>query len=216
MSKHDHKKQDEQDVIKEENDSQQVDSKDESHNNVEQIMKQVQELTETILVKEKHISALEEEIKNINQDYVKRISDKANEANIMLKNKIEEITAKTKQELDTHKKYAIEKQAGDLIDIVNQFELALSYTPTDEKIANYQMGFKMFLTMLKNLLSSLGIDEIKINIGDEFNPEFMECFEFVNSNELSDHTISKIMSKGYKLYDRFVKPAAVYVVKKRS
>ncbi|MDR3330318.1 MAG: nucleotide exchange factor GrpE [Mycoplasmataceae bacterium] len=183
---------------------------------IEQLMKQVQDLTNTVVAKDEHINKLETEIKQINQDYVNRVSQKANEANVLLKGKIDELTNKANQELATHKKYAIEKQASQLIDIVSQFELALSHTPSDPKIANYQMGFKMFLTMLKNLLTDLGIVEIKVSVGDEFNPEYMECIEFTHSDQLAEHKVAKVVSKGYKLYDRLVKPTNVIVVKKLS
>jgi molecular chaperone GrpE len=177
---------------------------------------QIQVFQKELENKNEKISLLENEIKTINNDYVSKIAAKANEANVLLKTKLEELSSKMKDELAVHKKYAIEKQANSIIDIVNQFAMALSYKPTDPNIAKYQSGFQMFLTMFKNLLSELGINEIKINVGDEFNPEFMECIEFVHSNELANNKVAKEITKGYKLHDRLIKPAIVNVVRKKN
>ncbi|MDR3257781.1 MAG: nucleotide exchange factor GrpE [Mycoplasmataceae bacterium] len=215
MSKHESKQKNQEEQKIEQNKVQPIeDTSKKEINEIEQLMKQIQDLTTTVVAKDEHINKLEDEIKQINQDYVNKVTQKANEANVLLKTKVDELTAKANQELAMHKKYAIEKQAGQLIDIINQFELAVSHPSTDPKIANYQMGFKMFLTMLKNLLSNLGISEIIVNVGDEFNPEFMECIEFVHTGDLADHKVAKIVSKGYKLYDRLVKPTNVVVMKK--
>ncbi|MDR2369457.1 MAG: nucleotide exchange factor GrpE [Mycoplasmataceae bacterium] len=177
---------------------------------------QIQALTVEVDAKNERILQLEEEIKTINNDYVTRVTQKADEANALLKSKLEEISNKMQQELVIHKKYALEKQAGSLIDVINQFAMALAYKPTDPNIAKYQSGFQMFLTMFKNLLSELGISEISVKIGDEFNPEFMECIEFNHSNELADNKVIKVIASGYKLYDRLIKPAMVNVVRKKS
>jgi molecular chaperone GrpE len=183
---------------------------------LQQLTKQNQELKAEIDVKNERILQLETEVKTINEDYVTRINEKTNEANALLKAKLEELANKAQTELAIHKKYAIEKQASSLIDIVNQFAMALAYKPTDPNIAKYQSGFQMFLTMFRNLLNELGINEISVKIGDEFNPEFMECIEFIHSNDLANNKVAKVITSGYKLHDRLIKPAVVNVVRKKN
>ncbi|MDR1991441.1 MAG: nucleotide exchange factor GrpE [Mycoplasmataceae bacterium] len=183
---------------------------------IEQLQLNIQELKEIITSKNEHINKLESEIKTINEDYVKKVMEKASDANIQLKTKLDELTKKMQAELAIHEKYALEKQAGNLIDIINQFAIALSYKPTDPNIAKYQSGFQMFLTMFQNLLSDLNINEIPIKIGDEFDSETMECIEFVHSNDFDNNKVVKIISRGYKLHDRLIKPAMVNVVRKAN
>jgi molecular chaperone GrpE len=183
---------------------------------IEKLSKEIQQLKTEIDSKNERILQLEQEVKTINEDYVIRVTEKANEANALLKSKLAELSDKMQQDLAVHKKYALEKQAASLIDIINQFAMALSYKPTDPNIAKYQSGFQMFLTMFHNLLNELGITEIKVNVGDEFNPEIMECIEFVHSHELANNKVAKVITKGYKLYDRLIKPTVVNVVRKKS
>jgi molecular chaperone GrpE len=174
---------------------------------------EIAKLNAYIFEKDKRITTLEDQIKQINQEYVGKVQEKTEQANVQLKQKMDELNIKAAQELENIKKYGLEKQLGSLIDIVSQFEMALSYKPTDEKIANYQSGFMMFLNMLKNLLIELHVNEININVGDEFNAEYMECIEFVPNPQLKDNHVAKIITKGYRLHDRVIKTAVVYVVR---
>jgi molecular chaperone GrpE len=183
---------------------------------LDELNKKIIELNEVIFQKDKHIEKLQQEIQSINNDYVSKITEKTNEANATLKNKLDELSKKAFEELSLHKKYAIEKQAENIINIINQFELALSHTSSDEKIANYQNGFKMFLTMFKNLLSDLSIHEILVQIGDEFDPKKMECIEFIHHNQLADNKVAQVVTKGYYLHDHLIKPAVVRIVKKKN
>lgn len=182
----------------------------------DKLKKQLEELNNLLNSKEKNIEHLTSQINEINNEYVQKIQLKMNEANNLLKQKIDELNLKSQQELAVYKKYAIEKQAAQLIEIINQFDLSLSYPQTDTKIINYQNGFKMFLSMFKSLLSELGINEIPINVGDDFNPQYMECIEFVDDINIDDNKITKILTKGYKLHDRIVKVATVVVNKRKN
>jgi molecular chaperone GrpE len=173
----------------------------------------IEELNAYIVEKDKRIIELETQIQLINNEYVNKIKEKTEQANVQLKQKIDELNLKAISELDNIKKYGLEKQVLPLIETISQFEMALSYKPTDEKIVAYQSGFVMFLNMFKNILTDLNINEINANVGDEFNPEFMECVEFVANNELKNNQVAKIVTKGYKLYDRMIKTVTVKVVK---
>ena len=133
-----------------------------------------------------------------------------------MKQKIDELTSKSQSELVEHKKYAVEKQAVQLIEIINQFELSLSYPQTDPKIINYQNGYKMFLFMFKSLLNELGINEININVGDDFNSQFMECIEFKDEQSVGDNKVIKVLTKGYKLYDRIIQVATVILNRRKK
>jgi molecular chaperone GrpE len=211
MSKHENKNQ-----TTSENNEPVETSNDQAQLDFEALKQAAEDLKKEITDKNHRIASLEKEIKTINDDYVNKVTEKANEANTLLKTKITELTNKAQQELTVHKKYALEKQAVQLIDIVNQFAMALSYKPADPNIVKYQSGFQMFLTMFQNLLTELGIHEIPIKLGDEFNPEFMECIEFVDGHDSPDNKIAKVITKGYRLHDRLIKPATVNVIRKKN
>ncbi|GHU34380.1 protein GrpE [Bacilli bacterium] len=189
---------------------------DEKQVDVAKLLQDIEQLTITAAQKDEKILMLEKHIEKQNHEYVTKVTEKANEANNMLKAKVDELTKKLNDELMHHKKYAIEKPAVELINIINQFELAVSHPVSDEKIANYQFGFKMFLTMFKKLLNDMNIVEIPIKHGDEFDPVTMECVEFVDDQSLNDNQVSVIVTKGYRLHDRIIQTAVVKVAKRKN
>lgn len=137
-----------------------------------------------------------------------------NKANALLKQRFDELEAKFKKDLDLAKKYAIKDQALELINIINEFEQAVSFKPTDPKIANWLVGFKMYLTKFNNLLADLNISPITPEIGVEFDANCMECFaDTVKDATKKDNTVIEVIHNGYKLHDIVIKPALVKVIK---
>ncbi|GHU46979.1 hypothetical protein FACS1894218_0440 [Bacilli bacterium] len=189
---------------------------DEKQVDIAKLLQDIEQLTVTVVQKDEKILMLEKHIERQNHEYVTKVTEKANEANNILKNKVEELNQKLNDEIAHHKKYAIEKPAIELINIINQFEVAVTHPTTDAKIANYQLGFKMFLTMFKKLLNDLNIKEIAIKRGDEFDPVLMQCIEFVDDQQLKDNQVAIEVTKGYILHDRVIQTAVVKVTKRKS
>ncbi len=71
----------------------------------------------------------------------------------------------------------------------------------------------MYLTMFNNLLSDLHIEQIKTEVGQEFDPKIMECFETLKDESKPNNTVAMILEPGYKLYDHILKPTLVKVIK---
>ena len=164
--------------------------------------------------KDETIQKLTNEIKDFNASFKDLALDMENKANALLKQRCDEQDIKFKAELDDAKKYAIKDQALELINIINEFERAVSFKPQDPKIANWLVGFKMYLTKFNNLLNDLHISQIQPTIGCEFDPNIMECFpETVIDPSKKDNTVVEVIHSGYKLYDHILKPALVKVVK---
>lgn len=102
--------------------------------------------------KNKIIEALKNDLTTMANEYKNQLLLRMDEANKLVKIKMDENDAKFKASLAEAKKYAIKDQALDLIDVINQFEIACNYKLTDEKLINYQKGFKMFLTKFYKLM----------------------------------------------------------------
>lgn len=123
------------------------------------LAKQIIDLQATIEQKNKEIAEANAKVEQAKKkeiamadaykDLLVQAEKKANE---LIKNKIDENDLKFKANLAEAKKYAIKDQALDLIDVINQFEIACNYKLTDEKLINYQKGFKMFLVKFYKLL----------------------------------------------------------------
>ena len=164
--------------------------------------------------KEQLINDLKAKINAINEEYKQQICAKMQEANNLLAQKTNELEAKYHKTLNDAKKYAIKDQAINLVNIINQFEIACNYKLNDEKLVNYQKGFKIFLSMFNKLLSDLNITTIKPNVGQEFEPNKMECLETTNNPTFANNIITEVINVGYMLHDNVLKPALVKVNKK--
>ncbi len=127
----------------------------------------------------------------------------------------EEIKNKAKEELDFKTKYAIQKLIDDLLSPLNNLYVAVEAgaNATDPNVSAYVKGFQMLTTQLFNTLESHGISVIQPNIGDVFNPEFHQVHEIVDDATYNKDQVVKLISRGYKLHDRVLKPAIVIVAK---
>lgn len=163
--------------------------------------------------KNKIIEALKNDLTTMANEYKNQLLLRMDEANKLVKIKMDENDAKFKASLAEAKKYAIKDQALDLIDVINQFEIACNYKLTDEKLINYQKGFKMFLTKFYKLMEDWHIIKIQPEVGKEFQPAIMECFETVQDPSKANNIICEVIHNGYKLYDHILKPALVKVIK---
>jgi molecular chaperone GrpE len=173
--------------------------------------KHINELNKLIEQKEKTILTLKSQLEDFNRDYVTKLTTKMNEANELLKTKEKELIEKKDEEIKEIKKYAISKDAGKLIIVINQFERALAFTPKDPVVQNYQNGFKMFLNMFKNALNEMGIEEIVIEKGVEFDPNIMEVIDHVDGGEMPSNHVVEVVSNAYKLHDKLIQVATVKV-----
>ncbi len=161
----------------------------------------------------KVIDALKNDLSAMAQEYKNQLILKMDEANKLIKIKQDQNDEKYKKELAEAKKYAIENQAIELIDIIAEFSAMVNHPVSDPKIANWLSGFKMYLTKFNNLLSELHVQEILVNVGQEFDPKIMEPFEIVKDPSKADNTVAAILKPGYKLHDHVLKPVLVKVIK---
>ena len=62
-------------------------------------------------------------------------------------------------------------------------------------------------------IESEGVSEINVKIGDKFDEKFMNAIDTVEQ-EGDENLVVRVLGKGYKLHDRIVRPAVVYVSRK--
>lgn len=110
-------------------------------------------------------------------------------------------------------KYRSEGFVEKLMPVLDGFYAALAHKPTEEILKNYLVGFEYLYNQLKTAIETEGVMEIPLKIGDEYNVELMHAID-AEVSEGPEHKVLKIYSKGFKLYDRVLRPAMVVVSKK--
>lgn len=122
-------------------------------------------------------------------------------------------SAKEKQDIHS---YANEKIIKDLLDVLDNFERAISLmekenpdVKSDENDA-MQEGISLIYSQLLEVLTKAGLEEIEA-LGQEFDPKFHHAVLNEPSDEFKSGEVSKVLQKGYKLNDRVIRPAMVVV-----
>ena len=74
-------------------------------------------------------------------------------------------------------------------------------------------GLMLAIGQFKNILKNAGLEEIEAQ-NQEFDPHLHEAIEVTPGNE--DNKIIEVINKGYKMFDKVIRPAKVKVSKKES
>lgn len=151
-----------------------------------------------------------------------------------LQNKIKELEEQNKQYLENLKRaksdvLRLEKEYQDKIDmmkeivhtelvysllsVLDSFNLALSKEPEDNP---YLKGFYLIYAQLKDILQKFGLQEINPQ-NQKYNPQFHEVVakkqcEKENCNGEDDGLITEVLSLGYFLKGRLIRPARVKII----
>lgn len=109
------------------------------------------------------------------------------------------------QEAEKSKKFALQKFAKDLLEVVDNLERAIANTDENNPALE---GVKLTHKSLINLLEKNGIQTVDPQ-GEKFNAELHEAVG-IDPNAEPD-TVGEVLQKGYTLHDRLLRPAMVKV-----
>ncbi len=100
-------------------------------------------------------------------------------------------------------KYAEEKTLYDILAVADSLELALKLKPSE--------GMEQIYSQLREFLKSHGVMPIE-SAGEKFNPIEHEALEKEEvTEETQDNIVLEELQKGWRLYDRVLRPAKVKV-----
>ncbi len=102
-----------------------------------------------------------------------------------------------------------------LLPALDSFNMAISVENQDPKIENFLQGFKFVYKNLINALQEEGVTEIRPNINDKFDENIMHAIDTIESDG-PENLVAKVYTNGYKLHDRIIRPAMVYVTKAKQ
>ena len=179
---------------------------------VEESVKQILELKTQI--EQNKIHELNNKYDQLNKDFVNIINQKASEAQKQVDNEIKNFQAKYEKEIAEIKKYAVADSIPELLNIFSKFDFAVSQDVDNPKVKNFLVGLKMFSAMFKTWLKSIGVEEIEVKVGDQFDPNIMDAIDVEQKPTQKDDHVEKIVSKGYKLHDRIIQHVGVIVAKR--
>lgn len=99
-----------------------------------------------------------------------------------------------------------------LIPIIDNFELGLGAANDAQDAAAIRVGFEMVYKQLQGFLAAQGVEVIDAT-GKEFDHNLHEALGQESSDEVPEDHVIRQLRKGYKLRDRLIRPANVFISK---
>jgi len=113
-------------------------------------------------------------------------------------------------------KYANEELMLDLLNVLDSLDLAISSLKEEDKETNLGKGYLLIQSQLMSILKNHGLEVIDAE-GQQFNPIFHEAIsvqkcEKENCDKSDDNIIIEVLTKGYILNGKVIRPAKVKVI----
>ncbi|KAI5966810.1 mge1 [Candida pseudojiufengensis] len=123
----------------------------------------------------------------------------------------------TKKEVQKAKDFALQKFAKELLESVDNFNLALGHVKEDtlksnEEVKNLYDGVDMTRNIFEKTLGKFGVEKID-PMGEPFDPNLHEATFEVAHPDKEPGTVFFVQQTGYTLNNRVLRPAKVGVVK---
>lgn len=108
-------------------------------------------------------------------------------------------------------RYGNEELLKDLISVLDNFDLGLRAL---ERAGPVEKGVYMIRSQIEDILKKRGLEQIIVKIGEQFDPSVSEAIAEAESDKPTG-TILEEIERGYRLYDKILRPARVKIAKER-
>lgn len=123
---------------------------------------------------------------------------------------LDNVRKRAARDIEQAHKYALEKFAGELVNVKDSLEMGLSAGQADLK--DLLAGTEATLKQLSRAFEKVGLTEI-VPQGESFNPELHEAMVTQPSAQQPPNTVLQVVQKGYQLNGRLLRPARVIVAR---
>lgn len=152
-------------------------------------------------------------------------TDKLNEEIAQLKSEVEEWKNKYMRvyaDMDNARKqnakdqqYFIKYRAVPFIEkllpSLDIFAQVLRNEPDNEVLKNYLVGFRFVYSHISEALTSEGLKEVEVKVGDKFDENMMQAIETKYTLDYPPNTVVSVHNNTYMFLDRLIRPAQVIV-----
>lgn len=128
-----------------------------------------------------------------------------------LKAEYENYRKRVIKEKEEYRKYVLEDFLCKLLNVIDNIQRAIGVSREDHKFNSLMDGISIVEKQFLDLLKAQGVESIKTNIGDKFDPHLHHAVSHESSKEYPADAITKVLQIGYKIGDRVLRPAMVVV-----
>lgn len=123
---------------------------------------------------------------------------------------IQNIHKRAERDVSNAHKFALEKFAGSLLDVVDNLERALDATPESEATKALRDGIVLTHKAFIDALKRFAVEQVN-PLNEPFNAELHQAVSMQPSNTVAPNTVTTVLAKGYTLNGRLLRPAIVVI-----
>jgi len=125
---------------------------------------------------------------------------------------IDNFRKRTRRDTQDQIRYATLPLMTEIIDVIDNLQRAIESAESSDSTEGLLAGVKMVEQHLTDILAKQGCEKIE-TVGKPFDPNHHEAVQMQPSDEIEANHVTMELRKGYKLHDRVVRPAQVFVSK---
>lgn len=107
-------------------------------------------------------------------------------------------------------KYSNAKIIGEILPVLDNFQMALKTTSDNKEVQNVVKGVNMIYRQLLQVLEQAGMTKIEA-VGHAFDPNLHEAIMQVDDDSVPEDTVVEELRAGYMLKERVIRPTMVKV-----
>jgi molecular chaperone GrpE len=134
----------------------------------------------------------------------------ASERALRAQAELENFRKRAQRELADERRYALVNPIRDLLPVVDNLERAIDAAQKTTEGAGLLEGVKLVAGQLESVLKQQGC-ELIATVGTTFDPNLHQAIGQEPSTEHPAGTVTRAFQGGYKLHDRVIRPAQVFV-----
>ncbi|HVO85728.1 MAG TPA: nucleotide exchange factor GrpE [Candidatus Eisenbacteria bacterium] len=124
---------------------------------------------------------------------------------------LENLKKRYERQLDEVREYSNERIMIELLDVVDELELAVQSTESSDSSEALVQGVKMTLKKLKKILENEGVSPIKC-VGEPFDPSKHNAVAKTEDEGVDGCRIIEEVRKGYTMREKVIRPSIVKIV----
>lgn len=123
---------------------------------------------------------------------------------------------RAEQEREQLQKYGAFPLYLELLKMLDNFQRAFETLPTELREFSWVQGVALSYMQLESMLRMNGVTPFETKAGEPFDPAIHEAVTHEETDAYPDGTITAEYQRGYKLFDRVLRPSLVRVAKAKS
>ena len=99
------------------------------------------------------------------------------------------------------------------LSVADDLERALNNKPKGEDLESWLNGLELIQQKLLNQMKNQGVERMQVNPGDEFDPNLHEAITQEDHPDFEEGQIIDVVQPGYRISERVIRPAMVRVAR---